>query len=377
MIIIWFSEIKWDFLKTRKQQILSRFSDHDNIYFIEPISKNIVNKYTLQDHNPVYSITIPQMRSVLSPFINKIFKFSIIRKIITFISDMGFRGFNFFHRIKPDIVVTSNVYWADTLHSMKKKNPLLRIIYDCNDNPLAFSNTPDFKRDYFSKTVSIVDAITIPHISYSDIIPVEYQNKIKIISNGVDFDMFQKSSEIPESISSLKKPIIMYVGAIYSRFDFELVEEIAQTLTDHQIVLIGPVSNDVHSSFNKLLEYENVKHIPAIPHHEIINYLTRADVSIIPLVKNRLTAAMLPNKLFEYTAAGNTCIMTNFNESLNEFKEFVHISESPEDFIQKIVEGIRNPQDPTALKQFARNYDWKNISIEYRKFLESFIDEVR
>ena len=39
MIIYWFSEIKWDYLKTRKQQILSLFPKSDIIYFIEPISK--------------------------------------------------------------------------------------------------------------------------------------------------------------------------------------------------------------------------------------------------------------------------------------------------------------------------------------------------
>ena len=82
MKILWFSEIKWSYLKTRKQQILSCFTDHDTIYFIEPISNKIANKFTLQDHNPVYSITIPQIRSVQSPFINKILNFSTVRKII-------------------------------------------------------------------------------------------------------------------------------------------------------------------------------------------------------------------------------------------------------------------------------------------------------
>ena len=377
MKIIWFSEIKWDFLKTRKQQILSCFNEHDTIYFIEPLSKEIANKFTLQDHNPVYSITIPQLRSVRSPFINKITNISTVRKIISLISKIQFYLFQSMHKIKPDIVVTSNVYWADTLQSMKSKNSRLRIIYDCNDHPLAFPHTPEFKRDYFIKTVSIVDAITIPHSSYKDIIPLEHQEKIKIISNGVDFEMFQANNPIPKAIAKIEHPIIMYVGAIYGRFDFDLVEQIAETLIDHQIVLIGPISKDVLPKMDKLLTHENVKHIPPIPHHEIVDYINPADVCIIPFVKNRLSASMLPNKLFEYTAAGKTCIMTNFNESLQEFKEFAHISESPEDFIQKIEEGIKNPFNPESLKQFASEYDWKKISRKFRNFLESFIHEAQ
>ena len=126
MKIIWFSEIKWSYLKTRKQQILSRFVDDDTIYFIEPISKRIVNKFTLQDHNPVYSITIPQLRSVQSQFINKILNSSAVRKFISIVSEYYFRLFQLIHGIKPDIVITTNVYWADTLQSMKNKNQFIK-----------------------------------------------------------------------------------------------------------------------------------------------------------------------------------------------------------------------------------------------------------
>lgn len=371
MKVIWFSEIKWSYLKTRKQQILSCFSDDDKIYFIEPISKRIENKYTLQEHKPVYSITIPQIRSVQSPLLNWILNYSVTRKIISLISNSYFRLFQLIHKTKPDIVVISNVFWADTLRSMKKKDPKLRMVYDCNDNPLAFPNTPTFKRDYFIKTVSIVDAITIPHSSYSDIIPVEHQNKIKIISNGVDFGMFQESNDIPDSIADIELPIIMYVGAISAWFDFDLIDKLAQSKNDHQIVLIGPVSNDVYTRMENLLKYENLIHIPPIPHKEIISYIDHSDVCIIPFVKNSLTETVLPNKLFEYTAAGKTCIMTNFNEALDEFKEYAHISDSQEDFIKKIEEGLINPFDPTMLRQFAIQYDWKNISEKFKNLLKS------
>lgn len=375
MKIIWFSEIKWSFLKTRKQQILSSFSEQDTIYFIEPVSKRIVNKFTLQENKPVYYITIPHLRSVRSLLLNRIFKISAVRKIISIVSELWFRIFQLTHRINPDIVITSNVYWADTLQSMKSKNSRLRIVYDCNDNPLAFPHTPDFKRNYFLKTVSLADAIVIPHSSYKEIIPLDHQKKIKIISNGVDYGMFKTKNKIPEAIINVGHPIIMYVGAISAWFDFELVEKTAQTLQDHQIVLIGPVSADVRQGLDKLLGFDNLIHISTIPHDEIINYVDHADVCIIPFIRNKLTSTVLPNKVFEYTAAGKTCIMTNFNESLHEFDGFVHIADSPEDFIEKIEEGIRDPFDPKSLKLFAKEYDWKNISVKFRNFLESIIHD--
>ena len=37
--LIWFSEIQWDFLSTRKQRILGRFPENWRILFIEPSQK--------------------------------------------------------------------------------------------------------------------------------------------------------------------------------------------------------------------------------------------------------------------------------------------------------------------------------------------------
>jgi len=34
--LVWFSEVQWDFLSTRKQRLLQRFSSRWRILFIEP-----------------------------------------------------------------------------------------------------------------------------------------------------------------------------------------------------------------------------------------------------------------------------------------------------------------------------------------------------
>ena len=38
MNTIWFSEIRWDYLRTRKQHLLSYFPNGDSILFIQPLS---------------------------------------------------------------------------------------------------------------------------------------------------------------------------------------------------------------------------------------------------------------------------------------------------------------------------------------------------
>ena len=56
----------------------------------------------------------------------------------------------------------------------------MKIIYDCNDNPLAFPNSSN-KKKYFDKTLDYADKIIVPFKSYSKFIPEQYHQKIDIL----------------------------------------------------------------------------------------------------------------------------------------------------------------------------------------------------
>ena len=77
-------------------------------------------------------------------------------------------------------MITSNVYWSSLIKTFKNKYPELTIVYDCNDNPLAFPGTPNYKKDYFLETLSLVNKIIIPHLSYKSFIPKKFHSKILI-----------------------------------------------------------------------------------------------------------------------------------------------------------------------------------------------------
>ena len=70
MNIIWLSEIKWNYLKTRKQQIISRFPKESFVFFVEPISKKISNNYFPKKYSNIKAVTIPQLRSVNSKLLS-------------------------------------------------------------------------------------------------------------------------------------------------------------------------------------------------------------------------------------------------------------------------------------------------------------------
>ena len=364
MNIIWLSEIKWNYLKTRKQQIISRFPDDSSILFIEPISKKLSNNYYPIQYSHVKAVTIPQLRSVRNRLSNKILSYLFIRKIINALATLWFRFF--FHKIinNANCIITSNVYWSPLIKTYKIKYPDLPIIYDCNDNPLAFPGTPNYKKEYFIETLSLVNKIIIPHVSYRNFIPNEFHSKIEIITNGVDFELFQKINKPIEKIKKIKKPIIIYIGAISEWFDFDLTEYLLNN-SSYNFVLIGPVSKNAINRLDELSKHNRLHFFNAINHEEIPHYLFEANVCIIPFIKNELTESVLPNKLFEYSAAGKPSVMTNFNAYLSEFSDFVSITSEKDKFINEIKNQIKNPRSSDELRNFAKNHDWSNISAKY------------
>ena len=364
MNIIWLSEIKWNYLKTRKQQIISRFPDDSSILFIEPISKKLSNNYYPIEYSHVKAVTIPQLRSGRKRLSNKILSYLFIRKIINALATLWFRFF--FHKIinNANCIITSNVYWSPLIKTYKIKYPDLPIIYDCNDNPLAFPGTPNYKKEYFIETLSLVNKIIIPHVSYRNFIPNKFHSKIEIITNGVDFELFQKINKPIEKIKKIKKPIIIYIGAISEWFDFDLTEYLLNN-SSYNFVLIGPVSKNAINRLDELSKHNRLHFFNAINHEEIPHYLFEANVCIIPFIKNELTESVLPNKLFEYSAAGKPSVMTNFNAYLSEFSDFVSITSEKDKFINEIKNQIKNPRSSDELRNFAKNHDWSNISAKY------------
>ena len=374
MNIIWLSEIKWNYLKTRKQQIISRFPDDSSILFIEPISKKLSNNYYPIEYSHVKAVTIPQLRSVRNRLSNKILSYLFIRKIINALATLWFRFF--FHKIinNANCIITSNVYWSPLIKTYKIKYPDLPIIYDCNDNPLAFPGTPNYKKEYFIETLSLVNKIIIPHVSYRNFIPNKFHSKIEIITNGVDFELFQKINKPIEKIKRIKKPIIIYIGAISEWFDFDLTEYLLNN-SSYNFVLIGPVSKNAINRLDELSKHNRLHFFNAINHEEIPHYLFEANVCIIPFIKNELTESVLPNKLFEYSAAGKPSVMTNFNAYLSEFSDFVSITSEKDKFLNKIKNQIENPQSEKKLKEFAMSFDWGMISIEYYDYIKKITEE--
>jgi len=369
MKIVWFSEIKWSYLRTRKQHILANFSSSDEILFIEPASFNLKNKFNISIEKNIKYVTVPQLQNSDISFINYLIHFTPLKFCLIFLSRLWmnrlFEKLNFI----PDVIITSNIFWIHYIQNFSKKYNI-KVIYDCNDNPLAFPNALNCK-NYFNKTLDYASHIIVPHRSYKKFIFEKYHNKIDIISNGVDSELENFKSQKIEKLENIDK-IVMYIGSIDTRIDYELINYLANDLTDFSFVFIGDLKRQVISKFNTLLNnHNNIHHFDSINYYEMGAYLSYAKICIIPFLRTNLSKSILPNKVFEYSLLKKPFIMTDFNRDLNTLHHSILIANNHKQFKDFVKQQMLNPYDTKELQNFTFDYRWDKISEKYKKFLIS------
>ncbi|MEE9163055.1 MAG: glycosyltransferase [Candidatus Neomarinimicrobiota bacterium] len=376
MFVLWLSEIKWGYLRTRKQQILTRFPADDVVLFVEPISKNLPNRFTFSHEPPVHYITLPHIRAVTNPVVNGLLNSGAVRRTIQAVSGLWLDALLQAIPGRPDILVTSDVYWSRNIATLKRRWPALPVVYDCNDNPMGFPRTPDYKGAYALETVEQADLITMPHLACMPVSPEPYLEKIHLLSNGVDARHY---AVLPEEVplGAVSRPVFMYTGAISEWFDFELMAQVGRAHQEGTVVLVGPIADSVRAEARALLAAPNILHVPPVSYDRLRDYLYAADVCLIPFVANSLTRPVVPNKLFEYAAAGRTTVMSPFNPDLKELAPGAYVADSREDFMVKLDTALHHPSPPESLRQWAAGYDWDLISRDFRAQLAALVDRSR
>lgn len=161
---------------------------------------------------------------------------------------------------------------------------------------------------------------------------------------GVEMAKFEVSNlnmVHPADITSLKRPIIGYVGAISNVFDKLQVVALAKALPTATIVLVGPEYTDL----SILKDLSNIILLGERPHDLIPAYINSFDVALIPYVVNEFTDSVYSCKLNEYLAMGVPVVSTNMREVrgfAEQFPDTVLIAQDSADFIANVRHALDN-----------------------------------
>jgi len=192
------------------------------------------------------------------------------------------------------------------------------------------------------------------------------------IPNGVDFELFNRSLipnlAVPRDISTIRRPIIGFVGWLGYHIDVKLLHRVAEAYSNCSIVLIGPDELSDAEGRQKLRILPNVFFLGKKDRLELPNYLHLFDVALMPYALSGHIYSAYPLKLHEYLAAGRAIVSTILPE-VKPFSHVVRIAETHDEFVHQISEALHD-YSPQAIKlrvEVARENTWdKRVTEIYR-----------
>jgi teichuronic acid biosynthesis glycosyltransferase TuaH len=123
-----------------------------------------------------------------------------------------------------------------------------------------------------------------------------------VIPNGLEPAEWTSLGEAPEWFAARARPRLLYVGTVDSRVDIVQLRAIAEAYPEGSVTFVGTVRDSAH--FESLSDLQNLEFVPSVPRAELTRIIGAADACLIPHVRNELTEAMSPLKLYEYLAGG-------------------------------------------------------------------------
>jgi teichuronic acid biosynthesis glycosyltransferase TuaH len=378
MKVICFSEIQWRYVRTRKQQVLSRLPENWDVLFLSSFAKGRPNNFLPQQDGRVTHVCLPIFKNFPPGAVGALFSLAPVRFLwnvaLLFWVNVVFLMTGF-HRADR-VFYVSNIYYAAILPFLKRS----LMFYDCNDDHLAFPNTPAWAKGYYHRLVRSADYALAVSTRLAELLAEAGAREIQLVGNGVDYDLFRRAAEsgVPEEMRSLAHPIIGYSGVVAQWFDFELLDLVAASFPEASIVLVGPIFADRAEALRELGSRRvNVHHLGSKPYERLGAYIAAMDVCIIPLVPNELMRSADPNKLYEYAACGRPIVTMKHSKDIEAWGSIVSVATSHEDFVEKIRGALASGTDEERLKEFARTRSWQARADEIASLIVRHLEQRR
>jgi hypothetical protein len=325
--IVCFSDIFWDALWQRHQQLFTRLPSNWKILFIEPTSIPVL----LTQPKRLFARKHMNIEIVSLPSIPLIDRFENLRWINDSFVSLWLR----FILKKKNMGEPVLFYYEPRYSTLIGKLQEKMVILDYIDDKLAFSNVPSWMKIYLDNLIEKANLIFVASSYLHKSILQTRQDNVYLIGNGVDVNHFRKAMTdipIPDDIAHIKPPIVGYVGALSDWVDFDIIRAISRKYPDLSIVLVGPEFPSAKNEVDSLKQHPNIFILGGKPYKILPNYLKAFDVCIIPFKINELTLSSNPIKFYEYISSGKNVISTNLPE-VKLFDNIIHVADNLDEFL--------------------------------------------
>jgi glycosyltransferase involved in cell wall biosynthesis len=335
--LVCFSHLRWGFVFQRPNHLLSRFSKHQRVFFIEePIFHDGEDKLQIENYNENLFVITPHIKGGLPEdevhnrqrkFINKLFTNMNIDKYFSwYYTPMALP---FTDHLSPDVVV-----------------------YDCMDELSAFKFAPPQLAFLEKELLKKADVVFTGGQSIYEAKKDTHHN-IFAFPSSIDKHHFGKARKIkqdPEDQKHIPHPRFGFFGVIDERFDIELIDAVAKAKPEWQFILLGPI---VKIDPESLPKYSNVHYLGGKKYEELPDYLAGWDIAMVAFAMNESTKFISPTKTPEYLAAGKPVISTPIRDVVRPYgdNKLVHIVSTPNEFIKAAEKELGKKRKASWLKK--------------------------
>lgn len=317
--LVCFSHLRWGFVFQRPNHLLSRFSKHQRVFFIEePIFHDAEDQLQIENYNEHLYVVTPHIRAGLPE--EQVFEHQ--REMIAAL-------FN-------EKNISRFISWYYTPMALPFTDHLLPelVVYDCMDELSAFKFAPpqltQLEKDLFKKA----DVVFTGGNSIYEFKKHQHHN-IHPFPSSIDKNHFGKARTFtadPADQAHIPHPRFGFFGVVDERFDIELIDQVAKARPEWHFVILGPV---VKIDPATLPNYENVHYLGGKKYEELPSYLAGWDIALVPFAMNESTRFISPTKTPEYLAAGKPVISTPITDVVHPYGDhkLVHIVNNAGEFI--------------------------------------------
>jgi glycosyltransferase involved in cell wall biosynthesis len=365
-MLLYFSEVMWDEVWQRPQELATRLSQTIPTVYISAVQLHRWRFSLRQRWQYMRSFVAEGQRDliVLSPLILPgHYRSRLIYKLncwlLTLILHRWLK-----HSREIRCVTDSPFAWPviDALFFCQHQRilPLAKLHYDIIDDFPAFEWAPAWAREYDAKLLDQADTVS------TGTYELWHQRRVRrpdaeFIPCGVDYDAFNRpAGEIPPDLALLPEPRIGYFGSVSDRLDYDLIALLADKFPAASVVLVGPIRMDT----SRLPRKPNIHYLGLKPHNELPRYAQNFTVALIPFLINEATAKLNPVKTLEYLAAGIPVVSTAIPDVVRFFSHTVLIARDREEFTELVRQAIDSP-DIERIRHgvdLARSSSWNEVA---------------
>ena len=361
--LICFSHLRWDFVYQRPQHLLTRFSLHYKVFFVEePLyDANGEPTITLHSRGDNIWLVVPHVPPNTSA------------------ADATAIQKNLLDKVVGDTDPSAYLFWYYTPMAMAFSghyNPAF-VVYDCMDELSNFMFAPPQLKQYEKDLLGKADIVFTGGRSLFEAKKSQHQN-IFPFPSSIDKKHFEQARSIehePADQAAIPYPRLGFYGVIDERFDIDLIAGMAAAKPNWNFVLLGPVVKIDPATLPRL---SNLHFLGSKTYNELPSYLSKWDIALIPFLLNDATRYISPTKTPEYLAAGVPVVSTPIKDVVYPYGEegFVKIASDASGFVKAAEELMRIDMSTwiPSVDEFLSTQSWSLTHTEMlNKINETFL----